>query len=154
MTEGIVILACPESYNKYMKKGGYTYIMANNRPTLYVGVTSNLIKRVYEHKNNLIPGFTTKYRCHKLVYYETFDEIMQAIVREKQIKDMNRDDKLKLIRKTNPTMKDLYYTILESAPTGLPQNDDQGVESSHTTGSESLLAQRLAQNLSHRHPPT
>jgi len=105
--------ATPESYNKYMIKGGYTYIMANNRPTLYVGVTIELIKRVYEYKNNLIPGFTAKYLCHKLVYYETFEFIEQAIIREKQIKDLNREDKLKLIRKTNPTMEDLSYTILD-----------------------------------------
>jgi len=103
-----------------MTKGGYTYIMANNRPTLYVGITNNLIRRVYEHQNNLIPGFTAKYLCHKLVYYEAFDFIEQAIVREKQIKDLGREDKLKLIRKTNPTMKDLSYTILES-PVGSPE---------------------------------
>ena len=96
-----------------MIKGGYTYIMANNRPTLYVGVTSNLVERVYKHQHNLIPGFTARYLCHKLVYYEVFDEIMQAIIREKQIKNMNREDKLKLIRKTNPTMEDLSYTILD-----------------------------------------
>jgi len=94
--------------------------MANNRPTLYVGVTSDLIKRVYEHKNNLILGFTAKYLCHKLVYYEVFEFIEQAIIREKQIKDLNREDKLRLIRKTNPTMKDLSYTILD-APVGLPE---------------------------------
>jgi len=97
-----------------MVKGGYTYIMANHRPTLYAGVTSELIKRVYEHKNNLVPGFTAKYLCHKLVYFEAFDFIEQAIIREKQIKHMNREDKLKLIRKTNPTMEDLSYTILDA----------------------------------------
>ncbi|HAR54664.1 TPA: hypothetical protein DCR79_00005 [Patescibacteria group bacterium] len=104
-------------------KSGYTYIMANNRPTLYVGVTSNLTQRVYKHQHNLIPGFTAKYLCHKLVYYEVFDEIMQAIIREKQIKDMNRDDKIRLIRRMNPMMEDLSYTILES-PWKAPQNDD------------------------------
>ena len=102
-----------------MTKGGYTYIMANRRPTLYVGVTNDLIKRVYEHKNNLVPGFTARYLCHKLVYYEAFDRIEQAIIREKQIKNLNREDKLKLIRKTNPTMKDLYNTILDKPNDGL-----------------------------------
>ncbi|MBU1110322.1 GIY-YIG nuclease family protein, partial [Patescibacteria group bacterium] len=78
-----------------------------------------------KHQHNLIPGFTARYLCHKLVYCETFDEIMQAIVREKQIKNMNRDDKLGLIRRMNPKMEDLSYTILESAPMGLPQNDGE-----------------------------
>lgn len=87
--------------------------MANDRPTLYVGVTNNLIRRVYEHKNNFVRGFTQKYNLHKLVYYEIFDTIEQAIIREKQIKDMNRNDKLAMIKKFNPTFKDLYNRILD-----------------------------------------
>jgi len=98
-----------------MIKGGYVYIMANPRPTLYTGVTSDLIKRVYEHKHNLVPGFTARYLCHKLVYFETFDSIEQAIIREKQIKDLSREDKLVLIRKLNPRLKDLYHTILDAS---------------------------------------
>ena len=96
-----------------INKQGYTYILANERPTLYTGVTSDLTKRVYEHKKHLIPGFTSKYNVHKLVYYEVFDTIMEAIVREKQIKDMNREDKLKMIGTNNPTFKDLYNLILD-----------------------------------------
>ena len=87
--------------------------MANFRPTLYTGVTSDLVKRIYQHKNNLVDGFTSKYYLHKLVYYEVFDTIVQAIIKEKQIKDMDRADKLEMIRKFNPEFKDLYTNILE-----------------------------------------
>ena len=94
-------------------KRGFIYIMANNKPTLYTGVTSNLIKRIYEHRNNLVKGFTSKYNLHSLVYYEVCDTIEQAIIREKQIKDMDRIDKLEMIRKFNPMFKDLYNVILD-----------------------------------------
>ncbi|OGY28952.1 MAG: hypothetical protein A3F33_03370 [Candidatus Woykebacteria bacterium RIFCSPHIGHO2_12_FULL_43_10] len=96
-----------------MNKTGYVYIMSNERPTLYTGVTSNLVQRVYQHKNNLIEGFTSRYNLHKLVYYEVLDEIGLAIVREKQIKDMNRTEKLILVRNFNPQFKDLYGQILD-----------------------------------------
>lgn len=96
-----------------MKKGGHIYIMANSRPTLYTGITNDLVRRVFEHKNNLVQGFTAKYQLHKLVYYESFDTIEQAIIREKQIKDMNRKDKLAMIYKFNPEFKDLYNQIIE-----------------------------------------
>ena len=91
-----------------MNKGGFVYIMVNIRQTLYTGVTSDLIKRVYQHKNNLVKGFTQKYSLHMLVYYEIFDTIVQAIIREKQIKDMDRADKLKMIYAFNPKFEDLY----------------------------------------------
>ena len=90
----------------------YVYIMANGRPTLYTGVTNNLIKRVYEHKKELVEGFTKKYHLHKLVYYEIIEGQLQAIIREKQIKDMNRSDKLTMIQKFNPQSKDLYQEII------------------------------------------
>lgn len=96
-----------------MKKGGYIYIMANVRPTLYTGVTSDLVRRTYEHKNNLVKGFTSKYQLHKLVYYEYFDTIEEAIIREKQIKDLDRKDKLNMIIGFNPNLKDLYSLILD-----------------------------------------
>src|SRR3989344_3071590 len=106
-----------------MQKQGYVYIMANSRPTLYAGVTSNLIKRVYQHKNNLVEGFTSKYNLHELVYYEVFDTIEQAIIREKQIKDMDRKDKLEMIYKFNPTLKDLYVVILGRSEATTPESE-------------------------------
>lgn len=96
-----------------MQKYGYVYIMANNRPTLYTGVTSNLVQRVYQHKNNLVDGFTKKYSLHKLVYYEVLDDINLAIIREKQIKDMDRVEKLEMIYKFNSNFEDLYERILD-----------------------------------------
>lgn len=96
-----------------MQRQGYVYIMANQRPTLYTGVTNDLIRRVYEHKNNLVEGFTSRYNLHKLIYYEICDTIEQAIIREKQIKDMNRKDKLEMIRKFNSQFRDLYNKILD-----------------------------------------
>ena len=89
------------------------YIMTNKKHrTLYTGVTSDLVRRVYEHKNNLKEGFTTQYNCKKLVYYELFDDMMSAIAREKQIKGGSRKDKLKLIEEKNSEWQDLYETII------------------------------------------
>ena len=93
-------------------KQGFTYILANNRPTLYTGVTSNLVQRIYQHKNNLVKGFTSKYNIHKLVYYEIFGTIQEAIIREKQMKDIDRKEKLGMIMRFNPTLEDLYGKIL------------------------------------------
>ena len=91
----------------------YMYILASQRNgTLYIGVTSDLIKRVHEHKNNLVSGFTEKYNVHKLVYFETTDNIDSAIRREKQIKKWNRDWKIELIEKDNPDWRDLYLDLI------------------------------------------
>ena len=82
--------------------------MASKRNgTLYTGVTSNLLKRVYEHKNDIIKGFTSKYSVHILVYFEECGSIEAAIVREKQIKSWGRSKKLKIIEKLNPKWNDL-----------------------------------------------
>lgn len=96
-----------------MKKG-YVYILFNKKHgTLYVGVTSNLIKRVYEHKNKFVEGFTKKYNIDKLGYYEVFDNIVYAIEREKQLKAGKRNKKIELIENFNPTWKDLYNEIIK-----------------------------------------
>jgi len=86
----------------------YVYILTNQRNTvLYAGVTSDLEKRIYEHKSKLIEGFTKKYNVNKLVYYEIFEIIDEAIKREKQIKAATRKKKIKLIENTNPGWNDL-----------------------------------------------
>ncbi len=88
------------------------YIMASKRNgTLYTGVTSNLKKRVYEHKHSIIEGFTEKYDCKMLVYYETCETMEQAIMREKQLKAGSRKNKLKLIESVNQEWLDLYDGI-------------------------------------------
>ena len=86
----------------------YVYVMASRRNgTLYIGVTSNLLKRVYEHKHKLVEGFTKKYNIAKLVFFEETNDVNVAIEREKQIKGWLRKKKITLIESTNPTWKDL-----------------------------------------------
>ena len=87
--------------------------MTNKRNSvLYTGVTSNLKKRIYDHKKKIVEGFTKKYNVNKLVYYEIFNEVQSAIKREKQIKAGSRNKKNELIEKLNPKWNDLYYGIL------------------------------------------
>ena len=86
----------------------YVYIMASKSKTLYTGITDDLVKRVFEHKNKLIKGFTKKYSVHLLVYFEEFNDIDTAITREKRLKKWKRAWKLKLMESLNPEWNDLY----------------------------------------------
>jgi len=89
------------------------YILASQRNgTLYIGVTSNLVQRVWQHKNNGVVGFTEKYHVHMLVYFELHEDMHEAIRREKQLKKWNRKWKLRLIEKDNPGWNDLYDDIV------------------------------------------
>jgi putative endonuclease len=91
----------------------YVYILANKRNgTLYIGVTNDLIRRVYEHRNNLIEGFSRKYVVHLLVYFEIHNDIYHAIEREKQLKKWQRNWKIELIEKENPEWIDLYDGLI------------------------------------------
>jgi putative endonuclease len=90
----------------------YVYLLSSGKyGTLYTGVTSDLIKRVYEHKESLVNGFTKKYKVHRLVYYEVHGDIQEAILKEKQIKKWNRDWKINLIERDNPHWLDLYVGL-------------------------------------------
>ncbi|WP_428061174.1 GIY-YIG nuclease family protein [Candidatus Avelusimicrobium stercoris] len=88
------------------------YILASKRNgTLYTGVTNNLLRRIWEHKNNIVEGFTKKYNVHLLVHYELFTDIQLALAREKEIKQWTRAWKIQLIEKDNPLWKDLYFSL-------------------------------------------
>ena len=90
----------------------YVYILASGRHgTLYVGVTSDLVRRVWEHREKLAPGFTRRYGATRLVYFELFDDPVSAIAREEQIKKWRRDYKTNLIERDNPQWDDLYLSI-------------------------------------------
>jgi putative endonuclease len=96
-----------------MSKNGYLYILASRRNgTLYVGVTSDLVRRIEEHRQKLVDGFTKEYNVTTLVYFETFEDIREAIIREKQIKGWKRKWKTELIQSINPYWRDLYEEIL------------------------------------------
>ena len=97
-----------------LMKTYYVYILASRkRGTLYIGVTNDLIRRVYEHKNDFVEGFTKKYGVHQLVYFEQTNDIYSAMVREKQMKKWYRKWKIELIEKANPGWGDLYYDLVE-----------------------------------------
>jgi putative endonuclease len=98
-----------------MTKIYYTYIMASKRNgTLYIGVTSDLIKRVFQHKNNQAKGYTSRYKVHQLVYFEQHEDVAAAIHREKRLKEWQRKWKLALIEISNPRWTDLYDEITGS----------------------------------------
>jgi len=99
-----------------MDKHGYVYIMASGpMGTLYIGSTSDLVGRVFEHKNKIYPNsFTAKYNCNLLVYYEQFDSMESMVARERQLKEWQRNWKMRLIIKQNPNWDDLYPIVLKS----------------------------------------
>ena len=96
---------------KYKQPAVYMMTSSNNS-VLYIGVTSNLVQRIYTHRQNLVPGFTQKYNCHKLVYFEVHSTMEVAIAREKQLKSWRRSRKSELIDGLNPDWKDLYNSII------------------------------------------
>lgn len=92
----------------------YVYILSSNvKGTLYIGVTNDLIRRIYEHKNGLTPGFTKEYQIDRLVYFELTSDVKSAILREKQLKRWKREWKISLIEKSNPKWNDLYYDLIK-----------------------------------------
>ena len=96
-----------------MSRQPAVYMLANKKNgTLYIGVTSNLVERVWEHRNNFVEGFTKRYGVHNLVWYELHESMESAIQREKRLKDWKREWKLHLIERTNPDWKDLYRAII------------------------------------------
>ena len=96
-----------------MEKQPCVYLLASGyNGTLYVGVTSDLIKRVYQHKNNLVEGFTKRYNVHNLVWYELHEQMESAILREKQIKKWDRKAKIGLIQKANSSWRDLWNELI------------------------------------------
>jgi len=90
----------------------YVYILTTSRHSVfYTGLTNNLVRRIYEHRNNLVDGFTKRYKIHKLVYFEQYLDVHTAIEREKQVKDYRREKKKALINIINPKWADLYFKI-------------------------------------------
>ena len=96
-----------------MNRQPAVYVLASKRNgTLYLGVTSDLVKRIWEHKSDLVEGFTKRYGIHQLVWYELHDSMQSAIEREKRLKEWKRGWKVRLIERTNPNWEDLYPTIV------------------------------------------
>ena len=107
LIQGLYVL-----YNLFMSRNNAVYIMTNYaNTTFYIGVTNNLLRRIWEHKTKAIEGFTSRYNIKKLVYFELTDNIEDALNREKQLKNWKRQWKIDLIKKDNPEFKDLSYDI-------------------------------------------
>lgn len=96
----------------YKSHNYYIYIMASFHRTIYIGVTNDLVRRVEQHKDGVLEGFSKKYKTHFLVYYEHFTDIRSAISREKELKAWRREKKVNLIEKINPAWLDLYKDII------------------------------------------
>jgi putative endonuclease len=113
-----------------MKKQYYVYLMTNYAHTLYTGVTNDLERRVYEHKNKLVPGFTSRYGLNSLVYFDVTEDVESAILREKQIKGWLRKKKVELIESVNPEWKDLSEDWLDCHSEGAerPKNPAKSVK--------------------------
>ena len=102
----------PGIHNPCAAKMYYVYILANRKHgTLYVGVTNDLIRRLYEHKTEVVRGFASRYRVHLLVWFEVYDDITNAITREKELKKWRREWKINLIENSNPEWADLYPSL-------------------------------------------
>jgi putative endonuclease len=100
-----------------MEKYYYVYILANNRNgTLYIGITSEIVKRIWQHREKVFQGFTEKYNINKLVYYEIFKDPQNAIKWEKRLKKYKREWKINIIEKDNPEWKDLYDQLISGLP--------------------------------------
>jgi putative endonuclease len=99
-----------------MEKTYFVYILASQKNgTLYIGVTSDLLKRIYEYKNKLVDGFTSEYGVDKLVYFESTSDVYSALTREKQLKNWRREWKLSLIEQNNPSWCDLYDNLISGS---------------------------------------
>ena len=96
-----------------MSKQPAVYLLASKRNgTIYIGVTSDLVKRIWEHKNNMTEGFTKRYKVHRLVWYQLHESMESAITREKRLKNWKRKWKLELIESSNPSWEDLYHELV------------------------------------------
>ena len=106
----------PLLQNNTMEKSPCIYIMTNRpKGTLYIGVSSDLLKRVFEHRSHVIDGFTTRYNLDKLVYYECYEDMYTALTREKNLKNWKRIWKISLIEKMNPAWLDLYHGLVSNS---------------------------------------
>ena len=105
-------LSFPRKWESIQKMAYYVYILASGyNGTFYIGVTRDLVRRVFEHRNGFIEGFTKKYKVSILVYFEEYEEAQEAVLREKRLKKWNRQWKINLINSKNPEWRDLYKEI-------------------------------------------